>query len=107
MDTGASFITMLMAMLLVMALGFMKILGNVEPVILLYGFMVLLLLSVFSLKILSYKVNLIRQYDIVVSIEPKGKSTFFVALYKAIYFSNSVISGALSGSMILFVANDL
>lgn len=107
MDTAASFISMLLAMMLVMALGFLKLLGNVEPILLFYVFIALLVISSLLLKVLSYKVNIVKQYDVVISIEPKGNSNIFAALYKVISMSNSILCGALCGSILLVLARNL
>jgi hypothetical protein len=104
MDSGASFFIMLAAMLVVMAIGFLKLVG-IGPITLLFWVTLLLqvAISIFH-KLASKKVNIIKQQDVIVGIEPIGKNIFIARFYSHLYVINGLVTGVFSGCLLILLS---
>ena len=96
METLKNFLAGLGAMLLVLVLGFTGVISRPTINFMYHILFVLLLIVPLLLKACSKKVNIIKQYDTVIGVEPKSNSLFFVNMYHFLYLSYNCVCGVLT-----------
>jgi hypothetical protein len=104
MDSLKNVMAGLLAMIFVMALGFTGKISQPAINLIVYVLFIAVFFIGSSLKACSKRVNVVKQYDTVVAVEPKSESMFFVRAYHFLYFSLNSLIGALMGSLILLIS---
>ncbi len=107
MNYGRDFVIGIVSLFAVLFIGFSNTqVGKIlSTSIVVYFLIFVTFINIAITKLVSLKIDFIKQYDVVVKIEPKGKSMFFVRAYDALVIMQCVLMSSLVAIAFIILAN--